>query len=147
MVRDVENVCKDFLQEFLTPEQNSVGMRVEIDHLGPTLVDMWVDIAATVTEIDRRKVTFEVEVRDALDCRATAGATEVGVAVALVVEQRLPLPHHAERLVVDDGDLDRDALDRAGRQLLVGHLEAAVAVDRPHGRVGPPDLGAHCGGE
>ena len=67
MVRDVENVCKDFLQEYLEPEQNSVGMRVEIDHLGPTLVDMWVDIAATVTEIDRRKVTFEVEVRDALD--------------------------------------------------------------------------------
>ena len=67
MVKDVENVCKDFLQECLEPEQNSVGMRVEIDHLGPTLVDMWVDIAATVTEIDRRKVTFEVEVRDALD--------------------------------------------------------------------------------
>ena len=67
MVRDVENVCKDFLQEYLEPEQNSVGMRVEIDHLGPTLVDMWVDIAATVTEIDRRKVTFEVEIRDALD--------------------------------------------------------------------------------
>ena len=67
MVRDVENVCKDFLQEYLEPEQNSVGMRVEIDHLGPTLVDMWVDITATVSEIDRRKVTFEVEVKDALD--------------------------------------------------------------------------------
>ena len=70
---------------------------------------------------------------------------QVGVGVAALVEQRLPLPHHAERLVVDDRDLDRDALDRAGGELLVGHLEAAVAVDRPHGRVGPADLGAHRG--
>ena len=60
---------------------------------------------------------------------------QVGVGVALVVEQRLPLPDHAEVAVVDDGDLDRDALERAGGQLLVGHLEAAVAVDRPHRRV------------
>ena len=47
-------------------------------------------------------------------------------------EQRLPLAHHAEAGVVDDGDLDRDVVDDAGRKLLVGHLEAAVAVDGPH---------------
>jgi fluoroacetyl-CoA thioesterase len=67
MVADVERTCKDFLAEYLTPEQNSVGMRVEIDHLGPTLLDSWVDVDVTVAEVDRRKVTFEVEVRDALD--------------------------------------------------------------------------------
>ena len=67
MVMDVERTCKDFLGEYLTPEQNSVGMRVEIDHLGPTLLDTWVDVAVTVVEVDRRKITFEVEVRDALD--------------------------------------------------------------------------------
>ena len=39
-------------------------------------------------------------------------------------------------------DLDRDALGRRGDQLLRGHLEAAVAVDRPHGAIGPADLGA-----
>ena len=70
------------------------------------------------------------EVGDAVLVRA-----EVGVGVALVVEQRLPLPDHAEVAVVDDGDLDRDALQRAGGQFLVGHLEAAVAVDRPDDRV------------
>ena len=67
MVRDVEMTCKDFLAEHLPPEQNSVGMRVEIDHLGPALLDTWVDVSITVTEVDRRKVTFEAEVRDALD--------------------------------------------------------------------------------
>ena len=35
--------------------------------------------------------------------------------------------------------------DRAGGELLVGHLEAAVAVDGPDGRVRPADLGAHRG--
>ena len=67
MVRDVEITCKDFLGEFLSAEENSVGARVEIDHLGPTLRDMWVDITATVTAIEGRRVNFEVEVRDALD--------------------------------------------------------------------------------
>src|SRR6478735_3155573 len=69
------------------------------------------------------------EVRDA--DRAVAGA-EARIRVAPVVEQGLPLPHHAERRVVDDRDLDRDVVERAGGELLIGHLEAAVAVDRPH---------------
>ena len=67
MVRDVEVTCKDFLAAYLAPEENSVGARVEIDHLGPTLRDMWVDVTATVTGIEGRRVNFEVEVRDALD--------------------------------------------------------------------------------
>src|SRR6476620_8027460 len=68
---------------------------------------------------------------------------QVGVGVALVVEERLPLPDHAQAGVVDHRDLDRDVVDDAGGQLLVGHLEAAVAVDRPHGAVRLGDLGAH----
>ena len=68
---------------------------------------------------------------------------QVGVGVALVVEERLPLAHHAERAVVDDRDLDRDVVDDAGRELLVGHLEAAVAVDRPDRALRLGDLGAH----
>jgi predicted thioesterase len=67
MVSDIERTCKDFLARYLTDEQNSVGMRVEIDHLGPALLDTWVDINIAVTEVDRRKVTFQAEVRDALD--------------------------------------------------------------------------------
>src|SRR5947209_10481179 len=66
-----------------------------------------------------------------------------GVGVPALVEEGLPLPHHAEVAVVDDGDLHRDALDGAGGQLLVGHLEAAVAVDRPDGGARGADLGAH----
>ncbi len=81
----------------------------------------------------------QLEVRDAVLVRA-----EVGLRVALGVEQGLPLADHAQVAVVDHRHLDRDALDRAGGELLVGHLEAAVAVDAPRRRrPGTADLRAH----
>jgi len=67
MTRDVEVTCRDFLLEFLDETENSVGARVEIDHLGPTLLGMWVEVTANVAEIEGRRVVFEVEVRDAID--------------------------------------------------------------------------------
>ena len=70
---------------------------------------------------------------------------QVDLAVALVVEHLLPLADHAEIAVVEQRDLDRDALDRGGDELLGGHLEATVAVDGPHRLVGPAHLGADRG--
>jgi len=67
MVRDIERACRDFLGQYLSAEENSVGARMEIDHLGPTLKGMWVEVTATVTGIEGRKASFEAEVRDALD--------------------------------------------------------------------------------
>ena len=67
MVRDIERACRDFLGQYLNPEENSVGARMEIDHLGPTLKGMWVEVTAKVTGVDGRRVSFEAEVKDALD--------------------------------------------------------------------------------
>ena len=67
MMRDIERTCRDFLGEYLDDSENSVGARVELDHLGPTLLDMWVDVTATVSGIDGRRIDFEVEICDALD--------------------------------------------------------------------------------
>jgi predicted thioesterase len=67
MVRDVEHTCRKFLGEYLSDEENSVGARIELDHLGPTLIGMWVDVVASVSSINGRRVEFDVEVRDALD--------------------------------------------------------------------------------
>jgi len=67
MVRDVEHTCLDFLKQHLDAGENSVGARVEIDHLGPTLLGMEVTVTATIVDIDGRRVTFEVEVKDALE--------------------------------------------------------------------------------
>ena len=52
----------------------------------------------------------------------------------------LPLPHHPEVGVVQDRDLDRNALGGRRGKLLRRHLEASVAVDRPHHPVGAPYL-------
>ena len=71
---------------------------------------------------------------------------QVDLGVALLVEQLLPLAHHAQVGVVQDGHLDGDALGRGGDELLGRHLEAAVAVDGPHHLVGPAHLGPDGGG-
>ena len=67
MVRDIERACRDFLGQYLSAEENSVGARMEIDHLGPTLKGMWVEVTAKVTGVEGRRVSFDVEVKDALD--------------------------------------------------------------------------------
>jgi predicted thioesterase len=67
LVRDVERTCREALLAHLDAGEDSVGARVEIDHLAPTLLDMWVEITATVAEIKGRLVTFEVNARDAVD--------------------------------------------------------------------------------
>ena len=67
MVWDIEHTCRDLTLPHLDDGEDSVGARVEVDHLGATLLGMSVDITATVTEVDGRRVTFEVEVHDSLE--------------------------------------------------------------------------------
>ena len=67
MVLDIERTCRDFLVEHLKEGEDSVGARVEIDHLGPTLLGMWVDVTAKVAAVEGPRVIFEVEVKDAVD--------------------------------------------------------------------------------
>jgi len=88
MVRDIERTCRDFLGQYLGAEENSVGARMEIEHLGPTLKGMWVEVTATVTGIEGRKASFEAEVRDALDLVGKAKHVRFVVDVA-ATEARL----------------------------------------------------------
>ncbi|HJP46021.1 MAG TPA: hypothetical protein QGH18_08415, partial [Arenicellales bacterium] len=62
LLRDIEVHCRDFLLEHLDEGEDTVGVRVELDHLAATLLHMWVDITAKVVEIDGRRITLEVEV-------------------------------------------------------------------------------------
>lgn len=41
-------------------EQTTVGARIEIDHLAPSVVGATVSATATLTEVDGRRLTFEV---------------------------------------------------------------------------------------
>jgi predicted thioesterase len=67
MTRDMEVTCRDFLMEFLDEGENSVGARIELDHMGPSLLGTYIEVTATVAEVDGRKVAFAFEVHDALD--------------------------------------------------------------------------------
>ena len=59
----------------------------EIDHLAATLLGMEVEITATVTAIDRRKVTFEVTAKDELEPIGVGTHTRFVVDVAKTHER------------------------------------------------------------
>ena len=67
MVLDVERTCRALLVEHHDAGEDSVGARVEIDHLGPTLLGQHVCVKARVVELVLPRVVFEVEVTDELD--------------------------------------------------------------------------------
>ena len=70
MVRDIEMTCRQMLLAHLDPGEDSVGTRVEIDHLAATLLGMTVRIEAKITEVKGRAVTFEVSAHDGIDAIA-----------------------------------------------------------------------------
>lgn len=64
LVRDIEVACRELLLPHLDAGEDSVGTRVEIDHIGATLLGMTVTLAVRVAQVDGRAVVFEVEGRD-----------------------------------------------------------------------------------
>jgi predicted thioesterase len=71
LVRDIEMTCREMLLEHLDAGEDSVGTRVEIDHLAATLLGMTVEISVSAVEVRGRAVTFAVEASDGIDtiCR------------------------------------------------------------------------------
>ena len=67
LLYDIEIVCRDLLLEHIESGRDSVGTRVELDHLGATLLGMWVEITVTVAEVKGAAVTFDFTARDALE--------------------------------------------------------------------------------
>jgi len=66
-VRDVEVTCLEFLQQHCDDDESSVGIGIELTHSGATPLGGVVEITAKVTEVDGRRVGFEITARDALD--------------------------------------------------------------------------------
>ena len=67
LVRDIEVACRNLLLAHLDAGEDSVGTRVEIDHLGATLLGKEVTLLVRVAEVNGRAVVFEVEGRDAVE--------------------------------------------------------------------------------
>ena len=64
MVRDIEMTCRNLLLQHLDAGEDSVGTRVEVDHIGATLMGMKVEITVRIAELNGRAVVFEVEGKD-----------------------------------------------------------------------------------
>jgi predicted thioesterase len=71
LVRDIEVACRELLLQHLDPGEDSVGTRIELDHLAATLMGMSVELKVTLAEVKGRSVTLDVEGRDTVDaiCR------------------------------------------------------------------------------
>lgn len=67
LVRDIEVACRELLLAHLDPGEDSVGTRVEIDHLAATLLGMTAQITVKVAEVKGRAVVFEVSGTDGVD--------------------------------------------------------------------------------
>ena len=67
MPYDVEFACRDLLLEHIEPGKDSVGTRVELDHVGATLLGMWVEITVTLAKVEGPAVSFDFTVRDAVE--------------------------------------------------------------------------------
>lgn len=67
LVRDLEIACRELILLHLDAGEDSVGTRVEIDHIGATLLGMTVWLTVRVLEVNGRAVVFEVEGKDAVE--------------------------------------------------------------------------------
>ena len=82
VVQDLEYACRDLILAHLDEGQDTVGARVEIEHMKPTPMGMTVRHVVTVEEVEGRSVTCSVEVHDAMEKVATARHTRFIVDVA-----------------------------------------------------------------
>lgn len=65
MIGWMEICCRDALLKHLEEGQDSVGVRVNVEHLAATPMGQAVTYTAKVIAVDRRRVEFEVEAADA----------------------------------------------------------------------------------
>ena len=67
LLYDVEVACRELILPHVGEGKDSVGTRVEFDHVGATLLGMWVEITGKLTEVNGPAVTFEFSARDAVE--------------------------------------------------------------------------------
>ena len=92
MIALIERTAIECVQPYLAPGQATVGTRVDVAHLAGTLVGMTATITVELTAIDRRKLSFRVEVRDEVD-EAGKGTHE-----RFIVDAAQRLPRLQEKL-------------------------------------------------
>lgn len=67
LCRDIEQTCREVLLDHAQAGEDSVGFEIFVRHMAPTLPDMQVEITATVSAVEGRKVSFVVAAKDELE--------------------------------------------------------------------------------
>ena len=70
IISDVEYTCRDFLLQHLDPGEDSVGTRVNWEHVGPALLGESVTVSVKLVQVEGRRVTFEASVAAGADAVA-----------------------------------------------------------------------------
>jgi predicted thioesterase len=86
-LRDIESLCRDLLLEHSDIGEDSVGIGVSIRHTAPTPPGLDVEITATVTAVDGRKVTLDVSAKDEIEPIGAGSHTRFVVEVAKTYER------------------------------------------------------------
>ncbi len=87
LVQDIEHTCRDLILEHGDANEDFVGIDVSIRHLAPTLPGMTVEITATVSAVEGRKVTFEIAAKDNLEAVGAGSHSRFVVDKAKTVER------------------------------------------------------------
>src|ERR1700674_4277713 len=87
LIGDIEMTCRSLILEHADANEDSVGIEVAVKHLAPTLPGSTVEIAATVTAVEGRKVTFAVTARDEIDTVSTGSHARFVVGKAKTIER------------------------------------------------------------
>ncbi|MDR2239519.1 MAG: LysR family transcriptional regulator [Zoogloeaceae bacterium] len=67
LLYDAEVACRELILPHIGEGKDSVGTRVELDHIGATLLGMWVEITVKLTEVNGPAVTYEFTARDSVE--------------------------------------------------------------------------------
>jgi predicted thioesterase len=70
IISDLEYTCRNFLLEHLDAGEDSVGTKVNWEHVGPALFGAEVTISIKLLQVEGRRVTFEASVADGADAIA-----------------------------------------------------------------------------
>ena len=92
MVRLIEQTAIHCVQAHLGPGQTTVGTVVNVRHLAATPEGLTVTITVELTEVDRRRLAFRVEVRDEVE-KVGEGAHE-----RFVVDRASRLPRLQQKI-------------------------------------------------
>jgi fluoroacetyl-CoA thioesterase len=87
LIGDIEMTCRNLVLDHADDGEDSVGIEVAVKHLAPTLPGSTVEIAATVTAVEGRKVTFAVTARDEIDTVSSGSHARFVVDKAKTIER------------------------------------------------------------